>query len=140
MNWRRKHVLVLVSMALLSSCTTHNPELRPGAESGEQVYLMSCGSCHGVDARGNGPVAPFLKVEVPDLTHIARRRSGSFPAEEVYRIIDGQSSLLPHGPRNMPVWGYEFFGDDADDEVAHRRATERVELLVKYLKSIQRVD
>lgn len=40
---------------------------------------------------------------------IAARRGGAFPADEVYRIIDGQSELLPQGVRHMPVWGYEFF-------------------------------
>jgi hypothetical protein len=38
----------------------------------------------------------------------------------------------------MPVWGYEFFGEDPDDEVAHREATEKIERLVRYLQSIQR--
>lgn len=93
-----------------------------------------------MDARGNGPVAPFLNVPVPDLTRIASRRGGTFPADEIYRIVDGQSDLLSHGPRHMPVWGYEFFGDDPDDEVAHRQATNKVERLVGYLQSIQRAD
>jgi hypothetical protein len=38
------------------------------------------------------------------------------------------------------VWGYEFFGDDPDDEVAHRQAEQKVDLLVSYLRSIQRKD
>ena len=58
--------------------------------------------------------------------------------DEVYRIIDGQADLTAHGPRNMPVWGYEFFGEDPDDEVAHREATEKIESLVRFLHSIQR--
>jgi hypothetical protein len=36
------------------------------------------------------------------------------------------------------VWGCEFFGEDADEEVAHREATEKIERLVRYLRSIQR--
>ena len=38
----------------------------------------------------------------------------------------------------MPVWGYEFFGDDPDDEIAHRQAFDKVKRLVEYLRSIQR--
>jgi len=101
-------------------------------------FRLSCSGCHGADARGNGPIAPILTVAVPDLTLIASRRGGWFPADEVYRIVDGQADLSAHGPRHMPVWGYEFFGDDADDELAHRKATDKIERVVSYLRSIQR--
>jgi hypothetical protein len=43
-----------------------------------------------------------------------------------------------HGPRHMPVWGYEFFGDEPDDEAAHAEASVKIERLVSYLRSIQR--
>jgi hypothetical protein len=75
---------------------------------------------------------------VPDLTRIAVRRGGRFPADEIYRIVDGQADLAAHGPRHMPVWGYEFFGDEPDDEAAHAEASVRIERLVSYLRSIQR--
>lgn len=107
-------------------------------DQGERLYEVSCSGCHGAHARGNGPVAPLLQAFVPDLTLLASRRGGSFPADEVYRIVDGQADLTAHGPRHMPVWGYEFFGEDPDDEVAHREATEKIERLVRYLQSIQR--
>jgi hypothetical protein len=38
----------------------------------------------------------------------------------------------------MPVWGYEFFGDEPDDEAAHAEASVKIERLVSYLRSIQR--
>jgi len=56
----------------------------------------------------------------------------------IFRIVDGQADLGSHGPRNMPVWGYEFFGADADDETAHGEATRKVESVVEFLHSIQR--
>jgi len=85
-----------------------------------------------------GRMAPILKVPVPDLTLIASRRGGSFPADEIYRIVEGQADLGAHGPRNMPVWGYEFFGEDLGDEAAHGEATQKVESLLEFLRSIQR--
>lgn len=106
--------------------------------AGARLFRSSCAPCHGENAQGNGPVAPFLTVPVPDLTRIAARRRGDFPELEIFRIIDGQSALAAHGSRHMPVWGYEFFGDDEDDEIAHRRAVEKVDRLVAYLRSIQR--
>ena len=132
-------LLMVAALALLSCATARRNDARKPV-SGARLYRVSCSGCHGLNARGNGPVAPFLKVPVPDLTLVAARRGGAFPDDEVYRIIDGQSDLQAHGPRHMPVWGYEFFGDDADDEVAHRQATQRVDLLVSYLRSIQRAE
>jgi mono/diheme cytochrome c family protein len=146
-------ILVLCAVMLLSCATEvggegssrHSSHRHAGpvgesgdARAGEHIYKQSCAACHGTDARGTGPVAPLLKVDVPDLTRIQARRGGQFPELEVFRIIDGQSELAAHGPRHMPIWGYEFFGSDADDELAHRRATEKVDRLVAYLASIQR--
>jgi mono/diheme cytochrome c family protein len=109
-------------------------------DRGRHQFRLSCAGCHGADARGNGPVAPILALPVPDLTRIAARRDGRFPDDEVYRIIDGQADLSAHGPRHMPVWGYEFFGDDPDDEVAHRKASEKIERVLAYLRSIQQAQ
>jgi hypothetical protein len=36
------------------------------------------------------------------------------------------------------VWGYEFFGPQSDDRMAHQQATERVARLVSYLGTLQR--
>jgi mono/diheme cytochrome c family protein len=132
-------VLAALAVALLAACSS-----APGADSahlvhrGERLYKVACSGCHGADARGKGPVAPQLDAAVPDLTLIAARRGGAFPVDEVYRIIDGQADLTAHGPRHMPVWGYEFFGDDASDEAAHREATEKIESLIRFLQSVQR--
>lgn len=115
-----------------------SPGTREDRARGRHQFRLSCAGCHGADARGNGPIAPILSVPVPDLTLIAARNGGVFPADDIYRIVDGQADLSAHGPRHMPVWGYEFFGDDADDEVAHRRATEKIDRVVDYLRSLQR--
>ena len=146
MRGRRRRGIVLVVAgivafaALLSSCakpgTRNDQDIREGAA----LYEKSCAGCHGADATGNGPIAPVIGVRPPDLTRIAERRSGTFPELEVFRIIDGQADLSAHGPRHMPVWGYEFFGDEEDDEVAHRQAEQKVDQLVSYLRSIQRGD
>jgi mono/diheme cytochrome c family protein len=128
-----------LGLAWLAACSS-----APGADAahqlhrGERLYKVACAGCHGADARGKGPVAPLLDAPVPDLTRIAARRGGTFPVDEVYRIIDGQADLTAHGPRHMPVWGYEFFGEDASDEAAHREATEKIESVIRFLQSVQR--
>ena len=132
----------ILSVALLSACAAggNRPETEPSARSGQRIFKSTCAACHGADARGTGPVAPLLNVEVPDLTHIAARRHGEFPELQIFRIIDGQAGIQAHGTRHMPVWGYEFFGEDMDDETAHKRATDRIDSLVAYLRSIQRAE
>jgi mono/diheme cytochrome c family protein len=133
---------VLSSMLAASLCVSCSVPLPDEAEavtqeSGQQLYERYCASCHGENAHGNGPVAPFISAAVPDLTRIAHRRGGEFPPEEIFQIIDGQSARAAHGPRHMPVWGYEFFGPQSDDRLAHQQATERVERLVAYLGTLQ---
>lgn len=134
----RLPVLLVFLLACAACVTTPRPQSR-ALPTGQDVFRRYCASCHGEDARGNGPVAPLLQVPVPDLTRIAARRGGQFSGDEIFRIIDGQAPLEAHGPRHMPVWGYEFFGGDADDEMAHAQATTRVDQLVSWLRGIQRV-
>ena len=143
-------VLAFLAVAWLASCATTDSgettaQAAPSDDAralgqGERLYTLSCAGCHGANARGKGPVAPLLDASVPDLTLIASRRGGSFPADEIYKIIDGQADLRAHGPRHMPVWGYELFGEDADDEAAHRDASEKIDHMVHFLRSIQRTE
>lgn len=102
--------------------------------SGEQLYRRFCASCHGAGARGDGPVAPLLKVMVPDLTQLARRQGGQFSADKVREIVDGRAPVGAHGPRLMPVWGYEFEAQSSEGRAA---AQELVDRLVAYLRSLQ---
>ena len=130
----------LLSVFTLISCGHGRDFSTETGASDEQLYEVSCSGCHGSDARGNGPASPFINASVPDLTRIAARRGGTFPADEVFRIIDGQSTLLPNGFRHMPVWSYEFFDAEQEDQAAHQDAINKVEHLVKYLQSLQRGD
>ena len=75
---------------------------------GKAEYESNCASCHGIDAKGNGPVSQELKTRTADLTVLAKKNKGVFPLNSVYRIIDGRESIASHGTREMPVWGYRF--------------------------------
>jgi mono/diheme cytochrome c family protein len=135
-------VCAMLAMTWLAACAG-SPSNRAEAhdiDRGKRLYATACASCHGADARGRGPVAPLLGARPPDLTLITSRHGGTFPADHLFQLIDGQADLSAHGPRHMPVWGYEFFGKSPDDEVAHRQATRKIEQLVSYLRSIQRTN
>jgi mono/diheme cytochrome c family protein len=106
--------------------------------TGAELYGRFCASCHGADAAGDGPVAPMLKVMVPDLRLISRRQGGKYPAETIRRIIDGRDTRPPHGPRDMPVWGYEFAKAGADSAAARQQSQELIDRLVKHLSTLQK--
>lgn len=122
-------------LMLLTACAAPSSQ---HAETGAQLFAAYCTACHGANARGDGVASPYLKVAAPDLTLIAARRDGRFSKDEIYEIIDGQSSVDFYDHRHMPVWGYDFYGNDSEDEKAHRQASDRVSRLVGYLETVQR--
>ena len=103
--------------------------------SGEEVFARFCASCHGEQARGDGPVARGLAKAVPDLTQISRRY-GKFPADRIRDMIDGRNLVSEHGTRVMPVWGYEFWIEEGGDVVAQREMHTVINRLVEYLRSL----
>jgi mono/diheme cytochrome c family protein len=105
--------------------------------SGAALYARFCASCHGATARGDGSVAPALRVEVPDLTRIAARNGGRFPADRVREIIDGRAVIPAHGTRYMPVWGYELEAQAADGTPPRAAAQALIDRLVGHLESLQ---
>ena len=67
-------------------------------ETGEQEYMNSCASCHGVDGKSAGPVASALSINIPKpLTGLSAANDGEFPMLEVIQIIDGRSGVRAHG-------------------------------------------
>ncbi|MGR3759581.1 c-type cytochrome [Roseobacteraceae bacterium NS-SX3] len=80
------------------------------AENGAQLYRHFCASCHGLEGRGSGPMAPVLLVQPADLTTLKERNGGSFPYERVAARIDGRDPLVSHGS-DMPVFGWLLTGD-----------------------------
>lgn len=105
--------------------------------SGEKLFQRFCAACHGTEAKGDGPVASSLSVQVPNLRELTQRNRGSFPADNIVRIIDGRTILKPHGSRSMPVWGDEFLRAEAGDPVAERETADMIKKMVEYLRSIQ---
>jgi mono/diheme cytochrome c family protein len=108
--------------------------------SGEELFDRFCASCHGVGARGDGPVARSLNVAVPDLTSIALRY-GEFPAVRIRDVIDGRGiDTGAHGTRTMPVWGYEFYVEEGADVQAQTAVRDAINRLVDHLSSLQRSE
>jgi mono/diheme cytochrome c family protein len=106
----------------------------PVTPSGQQLFAAHCATCHGVDAKGGGPMSPQLKVWPPDLTVLAKNNHGSFPALHVGETISGEFQKPSHGPREMPIWGPVF---RSDAQGRGDSAQLRIDNLVKYIESLQ---
>ena len=131
----RARFLVAVGLLLAAaSANAQDTKLDTGmAVSGERLFRMYCGSCHGKTAKGDGPLAKDLKVAPADLTKLSETNGGTFPFEMVTKTIDHGRSVRGHGTEDMPAWGAAFkaTAENADD--AKRMMRE----LAHYLWSLQ---
>lgn len=106
--------------------------------AGSSLFKTYCATCHGVDAKGDGPLADQLRVRPPDLTRFGHRNGGAFDKDKVRRIIDGREPVKGHGGPDMPVWGDVF--KRAEEGYNEKKAQQRIESLVAYLADIQRTQ
>jgi mono/diheme cytochrome c family protein len=134
-------LLVLAAVAVLMSAgaaSAQTPAAPPADESrvgGRSVFTTYCASCHGESARGDGPVAQFLKRKPADLTRIAIRNNGTFPSDKVFAMIDGRNVVKTHGDSQMPVWGDAFSKATTDSD--ERGIKAKIDALVAHLESLQ---
>jgi hypothetical protein len=73
--------------------------------NGSDLFGSYCAACHGVNGKGDGPVAVALKTKVPDLTTLSKRNKGVFPAARVRNVITGDKVLRRMAHERCP------FGD-----------------------------
>jgi mono/diheme cytochrome c family protein len=133
--------LAAACLLLALGCTSAPAPEDPNAmlvEVGRESFQTHCASCHGMDARGAGPAAVALATPPADLTRIAARRGGDFPADEIGAWIDGRLAPKAHGTREMPVWGYRFAEGLPAGELTQDLVRGRILTLVEYLRSVQR--
>jgi mono/diheme cytochrome c family protein len=123
MNYLLKYLL---AAGVLGASTTSG--FTQGEDIGRTEYDSTCASCHGRSGNGDGPVGEALRTRPSDLTSdltlLAKRNGGVFPAEVLYQIIDGRRTLRAHGNYEMPVWG-------------GRLSRERILAISACLKSLQ---
>jgi len=118
---------------MLAACALLIAAVAPAAaEPGKDAYLRHCAVCHGVKGFGNGPLADAMKISPSDLTLIAAKHGGKFPAAKVADVIRSGGAVLGHGSPSMPAWGL-YFAEKGEPEVARGR----IKALVSYLESIQ---
>ena len=135
---RRRSASLALAGALLAPAVGADVKPDAGAAArGRLVYVRYCVSCHGSEARGDGPLAQDLKPPVPDLTTLASRHSGQFPFERVERVIELGEPMRGHGTSEMPAWGEAFKRTKGIEAPTPKQA---IRNLTQYLWSIQRTD
>jgi mono/diheme cytochrome c family protein len=109
-------------------------------------FRRYCAQCHGMDGKGDGPVAPALKKKPANLTLLAKNNGGVFPEKEVREFIDGTKTAAAHGTREMPIWGDAFrmrtgaasgAGGIMGPGLTQAEVNQKINQLVNYIKSIQ---
>jgi mono/diheme cytochrome c family protein len=104
------------------------------AASGKEMFRAYCASCHGEDAKGDGPAAAALKQPPADLTALAKTNGGKYPALKVTSVLRGQATLAAHGSQEMPVWGAVFWKMSGGHEA---EVQQRISNLNRYIESLQ---
>jgi mono/diheme cytochrome c family protein len=122
-----KPLILASALAAFSTCG-----LAEDTDLGKMNYESNCAACHGQSGKGDGPVSAELRTKPTDLTLIAKRNGGVFPADVLYRVIDGRKTIRAHGTYEMPVWGLVFLRSDPEDV-----ARSRILAIIAYLKSLQ---
>jgi len=128
---------VLCALTLGAGHKTRDQQPSPAAPavaSGRETFKTYCGSCHGEDAKGNGPAAIAMKTPPPDLTTLARRHKGKYPDGFVGAVIKFGRSFASHGSEEMPVWGGSF---RRIDPVNDPTGQQHVDQVVAYIKTLQ---
>ena len=100
---------------------------------GKDLFKSYCASCHGLDAKGKGPMASSLKIPPADLRRISIRNHDVFPMMRVEKIIAGEELTTGHGSSEMPVWGPIFSRVTTDVDLGRVR----IDNLARYLRDIQ---
>jgi mono/diheme cytochrome c family protein len=104
------------------------------SNSGKEMFNSYCAVCHGKDGKGDGPAASAMKTTPADLTALAQKNGGKYPASHVAAVIKGQATTASHGSQDMPVWGPLFSSISQGQE---GQVQQRITNLVTYVDSLQ---
>lgn len=106
------------------------------SNSGKAMFDSYCAVCHGKDAKGDGPAASAMKTSPADLTLLAQKDGGKYPAAHVASVIKGtaNATIPSHGSQEMPVWGPLFSSISQGHEA---QVQQRISNLVSYIDTLQ---
>jgi mono/diheme cytochrome c family protein len=110
------------------------PIKQTSAASAKEMFNQYCAPCHGMEGKGNGPAATAMKAPVTDLTQLAKKHDGKYPANSVASVLKFGGGPGVHGSADMPVWGPLFQSLDKYHDSA---VQQRISNLVNYIETLQ---
>ena len=102
---------------------------RTAASRGSETFRVYCSSCHGREARGDGPLAIDLKVPPANLTLLSNNNDGEFPFDMIMETIQHGRDVSGHGSQDMPAWGDAFEMTSQSEAEAKTRMEQVVQFL-----------
>ncbi len=106
---------------------------------GKKEFVTYCGSCHGSNGKGDGPIVDFLERKPPSLTVLTKNNNGHFPFERIWGVFDGTYIFAEHGTSEMPIWGYRFVQEalqNKESDIAMKAKAKALDIVL-YLQVIQ---
>lgn len=133
----------LLLLAMLLATNAFSPASAQDADIGRAYFQQHCATCHGLEGRGDGPMAGAMIIKPVNLTELQAQNGGTFPLERVVKRIDGRDPLVSHGSP-MPVYG-DFFERSFDvpmktDAGQPILTSQPVVDMVAYIREIQRLE
>ena len=104
--------------------------------AGRRLYVEHCAACHGIKGDGHGPLEHELSKPAADLRLLSRKYGNPLPDDQIARFLDGRADVQAHGPRDMPVWGWEMWRNP-EGKGHPEQVSEPVAQIVRYLQSLQ---
>jgi mono/diheme cytochrome c family protein len=145
LTWKKGMILlgtlvVATSLCLAQEKTDQKPVVKQtaiqqtSAASGKEMYTEYCAACHGTNGKGTGPAASSMKAAPTDLTQLAKKNAGIYPANHIAAVLKFGSEPGAHGSADMPVWGPLF---KSLDKFHDATVQQRVSNLVAYIETLQ---
>jgi mono/diheme cytochrome c family protein len=128
----------IICSALVAAALSARVSIAADIDQGQKLYMQYCASCHGKDGKGNGPVAGYLKIKVPDLTLLKQQNKGTYRVDDVMSAIDGRRVVRAHGDRQMPVWGEVFREEVAKEKYKELTTLLTAKVIAEYVGTLQR--
>jgi cytochrome c1 len=130
---------VVVGVAYANQSTAKTviiPVSKVPLNNGKQMYVNYCAPCHGMEGKGNGPVAAALRMQPTNLAILSRNNGGKFPTMHIASVLQFGAANPSHGKAEMPVWGPMLGSVDSPPTEANVRAL-RISNLSRYLQTLQ---
>jgi mono/diheme cytochrome c family protein len=127
--------IVAIGLVLAPASAGAAGNVSGAAAKGKVTFGRFCVSCHGPEAKGDGPLAKDLRVTVPDLTALTQRNGGKYPHDRVVQVIKSGESVRGHGTPDMPAWGDAFKNTKGTGEATVDAA---IRDLSQYLQTLQK--